>query len=281
MHRFGWIALIILLMTGVPDTVQAETLEKVLRAPHSQRVYDYAGVLTVSERAQLRRKLLALEPQHLAQGAIVIVHRIDGSTPERFAHQILNRWGVGEKGRNNGFVILVAIDQRKWRLQTGSGLRKKISDAAAGKLMREAVVPSFRRKQYAEGLEAAVAAIRAHVLSERVSAAALLSDSPASQPESARAAKPAHLPDLLIGIGCFVLFATAALIWLAAGAATAGSGTDSDRSASYPVHSNGHQYDQPVHSTSHVHQDSTPPSPPVGGDYGGGNCDGGGASGGW
>jgi uncharacterized membrane protein YgcG len=66
---------------------------------------------------------------------------------------------VGERGKNNGFVLAVALQQRKWRLQTGKGLRQRIPDAAAAALMREALVPHFREKRYARGLAAALSAI--------------------------------------------------------------------------------------------------------------------------
>lgn len=273
MGRLRWIVGLVLLIIGVSGPVQAETLAKVLRAPHRQRVYDHAGVLSAAERGQLRRQLLALEPKHLAQGAIVVVHRVEGLTLERFAQQILNQWGVGEKRRNNGFVILVAIDQRKWRLATGDGLRKKIPDAAAGQLMREAVVPSFRRKRYAEGLAAAVTAIRKKLAGERPIAAATTSY--AASPATGQFTPPAStgLPGLIVGIG-FVLVALFAFVCVIAGVTTSGLGGSSSRTARFNGHHQNH--------TSHTHHDHSPPSSNSGGgDYGRGSSGGGGASGGW
>jgi uncharacterized protein len=277
MSRLRWIVGLMLLVIGITGPAHAETLEKVLQAPHSQRVYDYAGVLSAAERVQLRRQMLALEPKHLAQGAIVVVHRVEGQTMERFAQQILNRWGVGEKRRNNGFVILVAIDQRKWRLATGGGLRKKIPDAMASRLMREAVVPSFRHKRYAEGLSAAVTAIRKKLAGERPITA--VTTSYAASPSTEQFTPPAStgLPGSIVGIG-FVLAALFAFVCVVAGIATSGSRGLSSRTARF---NNRHQnHTSHTHTTTHQNH-SPPPSNPGGGDYGGGSSSGGGASGSW
>jgi uncharacterized protein len=153
-------SLVLATPVALSGSVRAETLPQVLKAPHRQRVYDFAGVLAPAAEAKLRNRIHGMEQRHLAQGAVILVHRVDGDSIEGFAKKVLNRWGVGERGRNNGFVLLAAMDQHKWRLETGTGLAKKIPDSEASRLMRSAIVPAFRQKHYAAGLDAALVAIQ-------------------------------------------------------------------------------------------------------------------------
>jgi len=64
--------------------------------------------------------------------------------------------GVGEKGKNNGVMILVAIEDRRVRIEVGKGLESIIPDALASQIIKEQLVPSFKKQQYAQGVSKAV-----------------------------------------------------------------------------------------------------------------------------
>ena len=294
MARLGWLVLLVITLFGAAPA-RAETLQQVAAASYRQRVFDYAGVLSTSDRTQLRGQLLAMEKRHVAQGAVIVLHRVEGVTIERFAREIGNRWALGERGKNDGFVIVVALEQRKWRLETGKGLRARIPDAAAAELMRESVVPHFRQKQYARGLATALSAIDRKASSRAAAPIEAASYSLGSTSASA----PAYLSPSYSGSGEFDLlgmlaaaFGVIVFICLLASVALSNGRsvgvTGVPRIRPHHPHHDQHQDHSWMHTSMGSSSYSPPPvdtSPPPsnGGEGGGGGSmdGGGGASGSW
>ena len=87
---------------------------------------------------------------------MVIADRLEGTTVEEFTLALAERWKIGRKDVDNGFVLAVSIQDRKWRLEVGRDLQGTLSDAATSRLMRENLVPAFRAGRYGDGLLAVV-----------------------------------------------------------------------------------------------------------------------------
>ena len=294
MARLGWLVLLVIALFGATPA-RAETLPQVAAASYRQRVFDYAGVLSTSDRTQLRGQLLAMEQRHVAQGAVIILHRVEGTTIERFAREIGNRWALGERGKNNGFVIVVALEQRKWRLETGKGLRARISDAAAAELMREAVVPHFRQKRYAAGLAAALGAIDRKA-SGRAAAPTAATSYSTDSTSSVTPSYPTSTASDSTGFdacgafvgGCAIIFFIGVLLSGAqANGRSSGNsrgfwGTSCNQPHQHHHHHDDHSWQHNTSSYSPPVDTSPPPSSGGGNSGGGGSMDGGGgASGGW
>lgn len=281
-----WWAMLLapLLLAGA---ARAETLQQVLKAPHRQRVYDFAGVLSPSAEAKLRQRIHGMEQRHIAQGAVILVHRVEGASIESFANKVLNRWGVGERGKNNGFVLLAAIDQRKWRLATGTGLEKKIPNAEAAQLMKNAVVPAFRKKQYAAGLDAALVAIQKRASSSTRTAAASSGNStstvPAGTPDVS--ASPTPRSDSGSGLPWLLALIAVPLVIIASLFGNRGRGWNNGYrnqgfwGNNWMSSSNNSSSSSSSSSPSSTSDSSSSSS--SSGDYGGGSSSGGGASGSW
>src|SRR5262245_47749738 len=94
---------------------------------------------------------------------IALFPSLEGESLEDFSVRLAERWRVGQKGLDNGVILLVFIKDRKVRLEVGYGLEGAIPDAAAGQIIRDTIAPAFREGRYAAGLEAAVTAIFARV----------------------------------------------------------------------------------------------------------------------
>ena len=128
---------------------------------------DYAGLLARADRERLEAKLTERERATGAQMAIAIFRSLEGENLEDVANRLFQQWRLGRKGLDNGVLLVVFVNDRKLRLEVGYGLEAVVPDAAAGRIIREAIAPRFRERRWAAGLEAAVDAVYARVASPR------------------------------------------------------------------------------------------------------------------
>ena len=122
-------------------------------------VNDFAGVIDGASRAELDKRIRALQG---ATGDVIAVATVKTFQPygsiEEYAVKMFENGGrgIGQKGKDNGLLLLVAVDDRKVKFETGYDLEGIIPDGYAGETIREAIAPAFRRGAYGEGLLAAV-----------------------------------------------------------------------------------------------------------------------------
>lgn len=155
MRLFCWLWLSILLVTGLRATAQ-----EIPPRPNPPRlVNDLAGVLLREEADALESKLVAYDDSTSTQIAIVTVKTTGDYDVSEVALKILRNWGVGRKEKNNGLVILAAIEDRKVRIETGYGLEGAIPDAIANRIIDQIIVPNFREGHYYQGFDEAVDAL--------------------------------------------------------------------------------------------------------------------------
>lgn len=126
-------------------------------------VTDTAGVLSPTEERKLESLLESLRRNTTNEIAVVVLPDLGGQPIERVALELGRRWKVGAKEKNNGVVLCVAIAERKLRIEVGSGLEGDLTDAEAGRIIREEIAPSFRAGKLYEGLFNGVAAIHTRI----------------------------------------------------------------------------------------------------------------------
>lgn len=143
--------LIGLLLVG-PISVPAQSDELLDRLQPQGYVSDYAGVFSANQRSSLNRLLLELEQKTTAQVSVVALRSLEGGEIRDFSNRLFEKWGIGQKGKDNGVLILTGIEDRRIWIEVGYGIEPIIPDARAGRILDEAVVPSFRRGDYASGL---------------------------------------------------------------------------------------------------------------------------------
>jgi len=119
-------------------------------------VNDYAGILTPAHRQALEQRCRSLRETTGAQLAVVLLDSLEGGQVDDFAVKLFKQWGIGQKGENNGVLLLVAIKDRKARIEVGYGLEPILPDALAGRILSEQLFPEFKQKKYADGLQATV-----------------------------------------------------------------------------------------------------------------------------
>ena len=131
-------------------------------------VYDFAGVLKETERQQLETKLAAFEKNTGNEIAVVIIPSLSGDTIENFSVELFKEWGIGEKGKDNGILLLMARDDRNVRIEVGYGLEGFLTDAQSSWILKNIVVPAFRENNFYGGIDAAVDKIIAATQDEYV-----------------------------------------------------------------------------------------------------------------
>jgi uncharacterized protein len=123
------------------------------------QVVDQARVLPSSTVESITAQLAAHETKSSNQVAVLIVPTLDGDTIEEFSHRVTTAWKLGQKGTDNGVLLLVAIQERKVRIEVGYGLEGALTDIRSAQIIRNEIVPRFRAGDLAGGVMAGVQAI--------------------------------------------------------------------------------------------------------------------------
>lgn len=115
-------------------------------------VQDYAQVLSAEDKRRLLSIGQELDNKTTAQLAVVTVKTLDGQPIEDYALSILREWGIGSKEKNNGALIVVAVQDRRSRIEVGYGLEGLLTDGLTGRIQDQAMIPYFRKGNYAAGI---------------------------------------------------------------------------------------------------------------------------------
>jgi uncharacterized protein len=118
----------------------------------SGRVVDDAGVLDAATREALRQKLAALEAKTTDQVVVATVKSLNGNSVEEYANNLFRRWQIGQRGKNNGVLLLHAPTERKIRIEVGYGLEGTLTDAITKYIIQNAITPRFKANDFAGGM---------------------------------------------------------------------------------------------------------------------------------
>jgi uncharacterized protein len=117
-------------------------------------VVDLADILSPGEEKQLTGLLRGLEKQTTAQMVILTVDSLDGADINSFSLQVAEQWQIGQKGKDNGLLFVIALQDRKYRFEVGYGLESILPDSLLGSLGRRVLVPYFKQGRYGQGIAA-------------------------------------------------------------------------------------------------------------------------------
>jgi uncharacterized protein len=136
------------------------------------RVVDDAQILSPDARTRLAAVLKAHEQATSNQIVVLTVPTIQPEGIEDYAVDVFNNWKLGQKGRNNGVLVVVVPQDRRMRIEVGYGLEPMLTDAMAGAIIRDVMTPAFKRADYDAGIQNGVAAIIARLEGKSVATAA-------------------------------------------------------------------------------------------------------------
>ncbi len=151
-----------LLFAALPALLSAQNYPE----RSSSLVTDYTGTLSSDEINALENKLVLFDDSTSSQIAVVLIKTLDGYEVAEYAVGLAEKWGVGRDGKDNGILVLVAMDDRKMTIQTGYGMEGALPDAIAKRIVENDMKPAFKSGSYYEGLDRATDNIIAYTKGE-------------------------------------------------------------------------------------------------------------------
>ncbi|MEN9718013.1 MAG: hypothetical protein RIQ99_891 [Pseudomonadota bacterium] len=150
------LALTVLAFTALalPGAARAQSFPEL-----TGRVVDAANVIPADEEARLTDKLAALEAQSQRQVVVVTLPDLQGYDISDYGYQLGRHWGVGDKQRNDGALLIVAPKERRVRIEVGYGLEPVLTDGLSALIVQQQIVPRFKAGDLAGGIEAGTDAI--------------------------------------------------------------------------------------------------------------------------
>lgn len=121
-------------------------------SPDSFYAEDYAGVLTKETARRINAEGSALEARTKAQVAVVILPTVPHGDMETYSNGLFRERGFGDSQMNNGIMLLIAMNDRKARIEVGYGLEGALNDAKAGRILDEHLLPAFQKGEYNQGI---------------------------------------------------------------------------------------------------------------------------------
>ncbi len=125
----------------------------------SGRVVDAASLLSRDREAEIAARLEALERDTTDQLIVVTVDDLQGYAIEDYGYQLGRAWGIGQEGKDNGVLLIVAPNERKVRIEVGYGLEPVLTDALSALIIHNQILPAFRDGYFERGILQGVAAI--------------------------------------------------------------------------------------------------------------------------
>lgn len=157
LHTVFWPTLLFLLLA--PIALRAASPPVPSKPP--ARVVDLADIIKPDLERELVSALHELEKKTTAQMAILTVTSLDGQDIESFSLHVAEQWQLGQKGKDNGLLLTVALKDRKYRFETGYGMESMLPDSLLGSIGRKNLVPFFKQGKYDQGIAAATQAVLA------------------------------------------------------------------------------------------------------------------------
>lgn len=187
-HKSLLLALLILL----PASVWAQSAPDFPEL--TGRVVDQAEMLAPEAEERLSQMLKAHEQASTEQVVVVTLPDLQGYSIEEFGYQLGRHWGIGQEGKDNGALLIVAKEERKVRIEVGYGLEGRLTDANSSVIINRVITPAFRQGDFQGGIISGAAAM-IEVLGGKPTAA------PQSQPPRVTQEKPNAGLVVLILIG--------------------------------------------------------------------------------
>lgn len=166
-------------------------------------VNDFAGILSSQTRAQIISIAEQVEAKTTAQIALVTVLTVKPMAIEQYAVELFEKWGVGQAGKDNGILILMAVNDKKVRMETGYGLEGALPDAVCNQIIYQIMIPEFKKGNLEKGLLLGSIAVAGLIAKEYNIELSLGADMPKAS--AAQVSKKGNLAKSLVYLILFIL----------------------------------------------------------------------------
>lgn len=122
-------------------------------------VYDYAKLLSAQEKQQLEDKLIRYSDSTSNQVVVVIIESLKGESIDVLSTTWAQNWGIGDKDKDNGVLLLIASSDKKMSIRSGYGLEDRMTAGITGEIIRKVIRPKFKAGNYYEGIDKGTDAI--------------------------------------------------------------------------------------------------------------------------
>ena len=133
----------------------------------SGRVVDQAQILSEEDEARLVNMLTEVEGRSTDQIVVVTLDSLQGYPIEDYGYQLGRHWGIGQAGKDNGVLLIIAPNERQVRIEVGRGLEGVLPDALAGLIIQRRILPNFKKGNLVAGIFAGVEDIKASLLGQQ------------------------------------------------------------------------------------------------------------------
>jgi uncharacterized protein len=129
-------------------------------------VTDQAGLISYNTKNTIHSLAYELEQKSGAQLAVVTVKTLNGLAIDDYSWQLFEKWGIGEKGKDTGVLLLIAPNERKLRIEVGYGFEGAIPDGLAGEIIRSDMLPYFKTGKMDQGILRGALVLLQHMAKE-------------------------------------------------------------------------------------------------------------------
>ena len=168
-------------------------------------VNDFANVLSAETEQMIIKDSAVLQQKTGAQIVVVTISSLDGQALETYSLNLLREWGIGDKVKNNGVLILLSLNDRLSRIEVGYGLEGPLPDGKTGRIQDDYMLPYYQKGQYDEGIKNGYLALLKEVAAEYELDVSTIETGVPSQPASNSSSSSSDWPIIIIG-GLAILF---------------------------------------------------------------------------
>jgi uncharacterized protein len=161
-HKFFLLLFLLLLFSFAESSAQVNIPDR-----PTNYVVDLAGIIDPNVKTNLDHYLLELEQKTTAQMVVLTITSLEGASLEDFSLYVAHdKWKLGQKGKDNGVLLLVSLQDRKYRFEIGYGLEGVLPDSLVGSIGRQYLVPYFQKGDYSTGIFTASLAVISEIAAD-------------------------------------------------------------------------------------------------------------------
>ncbi len=149
----GFVSLFIILYSLF--SLSAQDLKLPAQPDPPRLVNDMAGMLSSDETATLEGKLVAYDDSTSTQIVVLTIPSLEGADPAEYATAVIHKWGIGQKGKDNGVLLLISKSDHKIFIATGRGVEANLPDITAKRIIDHVITPQFKAGHFYAGINGA------------------------------------------------------------------------------------------------------------------------------